>query len=89
MNEVDKTPRLVGEAVQNIQVLANQAVLSPDERAFVNAQAAEISEQVMQKWAAARFRERKKVRPCCVGLAVGLAMSVAHRMAMPSEELMS
>ena len=78
---------MIAEAVRSVQGLSGKVKLSAEERAFVNEQAAQLSDQVMRAWAERRYRRREKLRPCCVSLAVALALDVAHKMARPGENL--
>ena len=87
MNQ-DQTPHIVAEAVRHVQNLSAQANLSDVERAFVNEQADAVSEFILHRWAAARYQQRKSLRPCCVGLTLGLAMNVAHRTSVQGEALL-
>ena len=84
----DQTPQLVAEAAQYVHGLSARANLSDVERAFVNEQAAVLSELAVQQWAVARYKGRKQLRPCCVGLAVAVALGMAHRTSAPGEALL-
>jgi hypothetical protein len=83
----ETTPAMIAEAVLCVKGLSSKVSLSTEERTFVNEQAARISEEMMQAWASTRYKGRKKIRPCCVGLALALAMDVAHKMSLPGEKL--
>ena len=84
----DQTPQLVSEAAEYVYRLTVQANLSDDERAFVNEQATALSELIVERWAAERYRQRKLLRPCCAGLAVAVALGLAHRTATRGETLL-
>lgn len=83
----DTTPAIVAEVVRCVRDLSSKVELSGDEQKFVNEQARLLSDQVMQNWATGRYRGRRKIRACCVGLAMAVALDVAHRMSLPGEGL--
>ena len=85
----DETPAIVAEVVRCVRGLSSRAALTADEQKFVNEQARLISDQVMHEWAKSRYGGRRKIRACCVGLAVAVALDVAHRMSLPGEALNS
>ncbi len=83
----DSTPAIVAEVVRCVRGLSSQVNLTADEQKFVNEQARLISDQIMHNWAKGRYGGKRKLRACCVGLAVAVALDVAHRMSQPGEGL--
>lgn len=83
----DSTSAVVAEVVRCVRDLSSRVSLSARERAFVNEQAARLSEQSMQDWASRRYKSRENLRPCCVPLAIALALDLAQSMALPGEQL--
>ena len=81
----DRTPAIVAEVVRCVRGLSSQVELTAEEHKFVNEQARLLSEQIMHSWAKGRYGGKRKIRACCVGLAMAVAMDVAHRMSLPGE----
>ena len=83
----DQTSAIVAEAVRCVRELSSKVDLTGDEKRFVNEQARLLSDQVMHNWAKGRYGGKQKIRPCCVGLAVAVALEVAHCMSLPGDGL--
>ena len=83
----DSTSAIVAEAVRCVRELSSKVELSGEEQKFVNEQARLLSDQVMHNWAKGRYGGKRKIRACCVGLAMAVALDVAHRMSLPGEGL--
>src|SRR5437588_9739991 len=78
---LDQTKATIAEAVRCVRGLSEKIELSGDERKFANEQAVRLCDDIMQHWANHRYRGRKKVRACCVSVALAIALVMADKIA--------